>query len=176
MIALLNIFEIVAPVFILTAIGYFWIKIGFEYPVEFVTQFSTILAVPCLVFTALMKTEIQSNDFINVLVAAIIGYIFLAIIAFAFVKIFNLGLRTYLMPLIVGNTGNLGFPLCLFAFGDPGFGYAIIVFALTSIALPIVLLLTLLIAMVFTACYGWTVEKLAYKPLRKSFRLGVLKQ
>ena len=49
-----------------------------------------------------------------------------------------------------------------------------ILFALTAIALPIVLLLTLLIAMVFTACYGWTVEKLAYKPLRKSFRLAPL--
>ena len=49
-----------------------------------------------------------------------------------------------------------------------------ILFALTSIALPIVLFLTLLIAMFFTACYGWTVEKLAYKPLRKSFRLAPL--
>ena len=49
-----------------------------------------------------------------------------------------------------------------------------ILFALTSIALPIVIFLTLLIAMVFTACYGWTVEKLAYKPLRKSFRLAPL--
>ncbi len=49
-----------------------------------------------------------------------------------------------------------------------------ILFALTSIALPVVLLLTLLIAMVFTACYGWTVEKLAYKTLRKSFRLAPL--
>jgi Branched-chain amino acid ABC-type transport system, permease components len=28
--------------------------------------------------------------------------------------------------------------------------------------------------MVFTACYGGTVEKLAYKPLRKSFRLAPL--
>ena len=130
---MLNIFEIVAPVFILTAVGYFWIKSGFEYPVGFITQFSTTMAVPCLVFTALMKTEIQSNDFIDVLMAAIIGYIFLAFIAFAFVKIFNLGKRTYLMPLIVGNTGNLGFPLCLFAFGDPGFGDAIISVALTSI-------------------------------------------
>ena len=37
------------------------------------------------------------------------------------------------MPLISGNTGNLGLPLCLFAFGDTGFGYAIIVFSLTSI-------------------------------------------
>jgi len=35
LIALLNIFEIVAPVFILTAMGYFWIKIGFEYPCRF---------------------------------------------------------------------------------------------------------------------------------------------
>ena len=75
----------------------------------------------------------QSNDFIDVLVAAIIGYIFLAITAFAFVKIFKLGQRTYLMPLISGNTGNLGLPLCLFAFGDSGFGYAIIVFSVTSI-------------------------------------------
>ena len=119
--------------FYFNSYGLFWIKIGFEYPVDFITQFSTTLAVPCLVFTALMKTEIQSNDFIDVLLAAILSYIFLAIIAFAFVKILNLGMRTYLMPLIVGNTGNLGFPLCLFAFGDPGFGYAIIVFALTSI-------------------------------------------
>ena len=40
---------------------------------------------------------------------------------------------------------------------------AFILFALTSIALPIVLILVLLISMVFTACYGWTVEKLAYR-------------
>ena len=28
--------------------------------------------------------------------------------------------------------------------------------------------------MLFTAFYGWTVEKLAYKPLRGSFRLAPL--
>ena len=49
-----------------------------------------------------------------------------------------------------------------------------ILFALTGISLPIILILVLLIAMVFTACYGWTVEKLAYKPLRKYFRLAPL--
>ena len=49
-----------------------------------------------------------------------------------------------------------------------------IIFGLTGIALPIVLLLVLLISMLFTACYGWSVEKLAYKPLRGSFRLAPL--
>ena len=49
-----------------------------------------------------------------------------------------------------------------------------IIFGLTGVALPVILLLVLLIAMLFTACYGWTVEKLAYKPLRGSFRLAQL--
>ena len=133
MISLLNIFEIVAPVFILAAVGYIWVKCGFEYRVEFVTQFAMAIALPCLVFTALMKTEFQPYYFGNLLMAAILGYFSLATLAFIFVKIFQLGQRTYLMPLISGNTGNLGLPLCLFAFGDSGFGYAIIVFSVTSI-------------------------------------------
>ena len=37
------------------------------------------------------------------------------------------------MPLISGNTGNLGLPLCFLAFGQDGLGYAVIVFAFTSI-------------------------------------------
>ena len=133
MISLLNIFEIVAPVFILAAVGYIWVKFGFEYRVEFVTQFAMAITLPCLVFTALMKTEFQPYYFGNLLMAAILGYFSLATLAFVFVKIFKLGQRTYLMPLISGNTGNLGLPLCLFAFGDSGFGYAIIVFSVTSI-------------------------------------------
>ena len=44
----------------------------------------------------------------------------------------------------------------------------------SSNTVPIVLFLVLLISMLFTACYGWTVEKLAYKPLRGSFRLAPL--
>ena len=51
---------------------------------------------------------------------------------------------------------------------------AFLLFGLTGIALPIVLFLVLLISMLFTACYGWSVEKLAYKPLRGSFRLAPL--
>ena len=49
-----------------------------------------------------------------------------------------------------------------------------LIFGLTSIALPLILLFVLLISMLFTACYCWTVEKLAYKPLRGSFRLAPL--
>src|SRR6202048_3955356 len=39
---------------------------------------------------------------------------------------------------------------------------------------PLALLVMLLAAMLFTAAYGWTVERLAYRPLRHSFRLAPL--
>ena len=41
-------------------------------------------------------------------------------------------------------------------------------------AVPVALLLVLIIAMALTALYGWTVERLAYRPLRGSFRLAPL--
>jgi branched-chain amino acid transport system permease protein len=39
---------------------------------------------------------------------------------------------------------------------------------------PLALVLVLVSAMVFTAAYGWTVERVAYRPLRGSFRLAPL--
>ena len=45
----------------------------------------------------------------------------------------------------------------------------------TGIAfVPLLLLIMLATSMIFTAAYGWTVERLAYRPLRGSFRLAPL--
>ena len=40
--------------------------------------------------------------------------------------------------------------------------------------IPLALLIVLVVAMVVTSAYGWTVERLAYRPLRSSFRLAPL--
>ena len=55
----LTVLEIVAPVFLLASAGFSWKKLGFDYPVEFVTRLAMTFAVPCLIFTALMQTEID---------------------------------------------------------------------------------------------------------------------
>jgi branched-chain amino acid transport system permease protein len=68
-----------------------------------------------------------------------------------------------------------------FAHGDifmVGAFIALIAFlALVAIgvtAVPLALLIVLLVAMALAALYGWTVERLAYRPLRGSFRLAPL--
>src|ERR1700741_4007926 len=47
---------------------------------------------------------------------------------------------------------------------------SLVALGLTSI--PLALFIVLLIAMALTALYGWTVERIAYRPLRHSFRLA----
>jgi branched-chain amino acid transport system permease protein len=49
---------------------------------------------------------------------------------------------------------------------------ALLSFGLTFV--PVALLLVLIAAMLLTAVWGWTVERIAYRPLRESFRLAPL--
>ncbi|MBI1180150.1 MAG: branched-chain amino acid ABC transporter permease LivH [Alphaproteobacteria bacterium] len=46
--------------------------------------------------------------------------------------------------------------------------------ALGVASVPVAILLVLVVAMVFTAVYGWAVERIAYRPLRGSQRLAPL--
>ncbi len=68
-----------------------------------------------------------------------------------------------------------------FAHGDifmvSSFIGLILFLALISIGvtfIPLALFIVLLLAMVLTAVWGWTVERVAYRPLRESFRLAPL--
>jgi predicted permease len=128
-----TVLEIVAPVFLLALIGFSWVKLGFEYRVEFVTRLAMTLAVPCLIFTALMKTEIDPSALTTLLIASIAAHA--AMLASGAIGFWALKMRqqTYLAPFTFGNTGNLGLPLALFAFGAEGLGYAMIVFAVSAI-------------------------------------------
>ena len=129
----LNVLEIVAPVFFLSFIGFVWVKTGLDYNVEFVTRLSMTLAVPCLIFVSLMKTTINIDNLINLSLATVTIYGIITILSFVIVKFFKLKIRTYLAPLIFGNTGNIGLPLAFFGFGSEGLDYAVLIFALMGI-------------------------------------------
>ena len=130
---ILTVLQIVAPVGFLSLVGFVWVKAGFEYRVDFVTRLAMTLATPCLVFTALMKTEIDPESLTDVLFAAITAYGALTAVFWTMIVVLSLEQRTYLSPLIFGNTGNLGLPLALFAFGQAGFGYAVVIFAVAVV-------------------------------------------
>jgi predicted permease len=130
---LLVVLEIVAPVFLLGGIGFVWVKLGYEYRLAFVTQIAMTLSVPCLIFTSLMQTEIDPKALADLSLAAILAYGGVTLAMAVLTLVLRLERRTFLPPLIFGNTGNVGLPLALFAFGETGLGYAVVVFAVMAI-------------------------------------------
>jgi branched-chain amino acid transport system permease protein len=65
-----------------------------------------------------------------------------------------------------GDIFMVGAFLALIAF------LVLVAFGITAV--PLALLIVLLVSMALTALYGWTVERIAYRPLRGSFRLAPL--
>ncbi|NKX45560.1 AEC family transporter [Roseicyclus persicicus] len=130
---LLTVLGIVAPVFLLGSAGFVWSKAGFDYPTEFVTRLAMTLAVPCLIFTALMQTEIAPAALTALSLAALAAYAVVIALSWAVVAALRLDRAAYVAPLAFGNTGNLGLPLALFAFGETGLGLAVVVFAVMAI-------------------------------------------
>jgi malate permease and related proteins len=130
---ILTVLEIVAPVAILGGIGFLWVKAGFEYRMEFITRLSMTLSVPALIFTALMKTEVEPAALRDLTLAAMAAYGALTVIFWGLTSALGLERRTYLSPMIFGNTGNVGLPLAFFAFGQAGLEFAVVVFAVMAV-------------------------------------------
>jgi predicted permease len=130
---ILTVVEIVAPVFLLAALGFAWVRLGYEYRLDFVTKLAMTLGVPCLIFVTLMQADIENEALTAIATATTAAYTIVIVVFFAIILAFKLDRQTFLAPLSFGNTGNLGLPLALFAFGDLGLGYAVVVFAVMAI-------------------------------------------
>lgn len=130
---ILTVLEIIAPVFLLGLVGFVWQRLDFDYRVQFVTRMAMTLSVPCLIFTALMQTEIDPAGLLTLTLAALTSYVAVSIAVLALLRVLGLEFRTFWHPLVFGNTGNIGLPLALFAFGAAGLEYAVVVFAAMAI-------------------------------------------
>lgn len=130
---LLQVAQSVAPVFVIAGIGYLWIRAGWSFDVAFVTRLSMTLSVPCLIFMALMRSDVDPAVLRATVLASLTAYLALGGLAWAGLRFFGLDPAVYWGPVTFGNTGNLGLPIALFAFGQAGFDLAVIVFAVMAI-------------------------------------------
>jgi hypothetical protein len=128
-----KLFEIVAPVLACVAVGYAWKRAGRPFDLGMLTAIATNIAVPCLVFASLTKLAIEPAAFgVLALCAALAIAVNMAVGALV-LRAAGLSLTTFLPSVAIGNSGNLGLPLCLFAFGDAGLALALGTFTVHAI-------------------------------------------
>ena len=120
----LKLFEVLFPVFFIVGIGFLLGKKNPNFDTSFITTYAGNFGTPALVIFALtaggVTFEVFKEFFFYALILlsafGIIGLIFLIIMKKDYIR----ELPTFILP----NTGNMGIPICLFAYGEMGMGIA----------------------------------------------------
>jgi hypothetical protein len=120
----IKIFEVIFPVFFVIGVGYYLGKKNPKFDTNFITNFAGNIGTPAMIFYTVTTTGITLNIFTHYFVYALImigGFVILGLI---FLFLLKKDLSMELPPLILPNTGNMGIPICLFAYGTQGLGVA----------------------------------------------------
>ncbi len=120
----IKLLEVIFPVFFVVGIGYYLGKKNPKIDTSFITNFGANIGSPAIVFYSVVTTGLSLEIFKSYFL-----YYLLAIICFSFIGIIFLSFmkKDVLMelpPFILPNTGNMGLPICLFAYGSQGLGVA----------------------------------------------------
>ena len=118
----LKLFEVLFPVFFIVGIGFLLGKKNPNFDTSFITTYAGNFGTPALVIFALTAGGVTFDVFkefffyalILLTAFGIIGLIFLILMKKDYVR----ELPTFFLP----NTGNMGIPICLFAYGELGMG------------------------------------------------------
>ena len=118
----LKLFEVLFPVFFIVGIGFLLGKKNPNFDTSFITTYAGNFGTPALVIFALTAGGVTFDVFkefffyalILLTAFGIIGLIFLVLMKKDYVR----ELPTFFLP----NTGNMGIPICLFAYGELGMG------------------------------------------------------
>jgi len=123
----------VLPVFITALIGYALAKANRPFDNKTITFLVASIGTPALVFFNLARTTVAPGALAEIAAATVLAISFYLVGGALALKALGLKPRTYLPSLAFPNAGNLGLPLALYAAGEEGLNYAIVIFAITSI-------------------------------------------
>ena len=120
----IKIFEVIFPVFFVIGVGYYLGKKNPKFDTNFITIFAGNIGTPAMIFYTVTTTGITLNIFIHYFVYALLMIGGFALIGLILLFLLRKDLCMELPPLILPNTGNMGIPICLFAYGTEGLGIA----------------------------------------------------
>jgi len=127
----IKLFEVIFPVFFVIGIGYYLGKKNPKIDTTFITTFAANIGSPAIVIYSLNSINISFDtfkDYFWYYLVAIFGFFIVGSIFLYLQK--TKDIIRELPPFVMPNTGNMGLPICLFAYGNQGLGVAAAVSAL----------------------------------------------
>ena len=130
---LAELFAVMAPVLIVAGIGYAWVRSGQVYPTDFVARLVLNVATPCLVLSSLSRTRLDMHAFGQMALACVAVSVLMGLLGLLLSRVLRQDWKVLVPAYLFPNTGNMGLPISLYAFGEHGLALAVAFFLMLSV-------------------------------------------
>ena len=114
---ILKILSIIFPVFAIAGVGYLYGR--YKRPnMALVNQLNMDLFVPALVLSALASKSFDLSLYRDLALGGVAVILGSGLLAWPFVRLLKVEFKTFVPPMMFNNSGNMGLPLALLAFGQ----------------------------------------------------------
>ena len=120
----IKLIDVILPVFFVIGIGYYLGKKDPNFNTDFITTLAGNVGTPAMIFYTITSTGVTLETFIENFTYALIIIGGFAVVGLIVLSLMKKDFVSELPPLILPNTGNMGIPICLFAYGTEGLGVA----------------------------------------------------
>ena len=124
---LLRIIAIIFPIFAIVAVGYAYARVK-KPDMAFANQLNMDLFVPALVFAALANKSFDLMANWKLALGGTLVVLGSGLLAWPVAKLMKVPANTLLPPMMFNNSGNMGLPLMVLAFGEQALPLAVVLF------------------------------------------------
>jgi predicted permease len=123
---------IILPVFLVVLVGYLFARRA-KPDMSMVNRISMNILAPALVFSALDSKEFNVGENKLLMLGSIGVVLGSGLLAWPIARLLRVDVRTFVPPMMFNNCGNMGLPLAVLAFGQPGFSAMVALFTISNL-------------------------------------------
>ena len=128
---LLRIFGIVFPVFAIVAVGYVYSR--WRRPnMTAANQLNMAVLLPALIFGVLSGKDFNLGQYGALALGGLAVVLGSGLLAWPVARLARIPARTFVPPMLFTNSGNMGLPLAVFAFGEQALPAAVVLFIIEN--------------------------------------------
>ncbi|MDH4134070.1 MAG: AEC family transporter [Gammaproteobacteria bacterium] len=124
---LLRVFSVIFPVFAISAIGYLYAR-KHRPDMAVANRLNMDIFLPSLIFGALANKSFDLASYSSLAMAGAIVVLGSGLIAWPVARWLRVDWKTFVPPMMFNNSGNMGIPLLVLAFGETALAAAVVLF------------------------------------------------
>ena len=129
---LLRIIAIIFPIFAIVAVGYAYARVK-KPDMAFANQLNMDVFVPALVFAALASKDFDLMANWKLALGGTVVVLGSGLLSWPVAKLMKVPANTLLPPMMFNNSGNMGLPLMVLAFGEQALPLAVVLFFVENV-------------------------------------------